>query len=105
MAHSNDAQNGSGSDGRRPSEAAIDPLSQVCTYGEVGKAYSKADRVSSQQILKRTNTSTAMQKLRTPNTESYAARSQTSLHEASPDKKHSGEAPRDSNASTKADKK
>ncbi|KAF1355746.1 WD repeat-containing protein 44 [Lizonia empirigonia] len=81
----NDAHNGSGSDGRRPSEAAMDPLSQ--------------------QILKRTNTSPAIQKLRSQNTEPLAPLSQTSLHEATSDKKHSSEAPRDLSGSTKAEKK
>ncbi|KAL1646216.1 hypothetical protein SLS61_007881 [Didymella pomorum] len=84
-AQSNDASNGNGSGGRGSSEAAIDPLSQ--------------------QILKRTNTSQAIQKLRAQNIDSHAAHSQTSLHEATPDKKYSGETPRDLTASTKADKK
>ncbi len=33
------SQDGDDSDGGRPSAAAIDPLSQVCTYGEFRKAY------------------------------------------------------------------
>lgn len=74
-----------GSEDGPVSEAAIDPLSQ--------------------HILKRTNTSTAIQKLRVQNTEPYPAHSQTSLRDASPDKKHSGETPRDVNASTKTEKK
>ncbi|KAJ4372799.1 hypothetical protein N0V86_008165 [Didymella sp. IMI 355093] len=82
---SNDALNGIGSGERGPSEAAIDPLSQ--------------------QILKRTNTSPAIQKLRAQNTDPYTAHSQTALYEATPDKNHSGEAPRDLSASAKADKK
>ncbi|KZM26525.1 hypothetical protein ST47_g2306 [Ascochyta rabiei] len=81
----NDSHNGNSSDGRRPSEAAIDPLSE--------------------QILKRTNTSPAVQKLRSQNTEPPATHSQASLHEATPDKKHSNETPRDLSASAKADKK
>ncbi|KAF1922827.1 WD40 repeat-like protein [Didymella exigua CBS 183.55] len=81
----NDTSNGDGSGERRSSEAAIDPLSQ--------------------QILKRTNTAPAVQKLRAQNTDPYAAHSQTSLHEATPDKKHSDEAPRDLSASAKADRK
>ncbi|KAF2632894.1 WD40 repeat-like protein [Macroventuria anomochaeta] len=84
-APSNEAQNGNGSEEKSSSEAAIDPLSQ--------------------QILKRTNTSPAIQKLRAQHTEPYATHSQTSLHEATPDKKHSGEVPRDLSASAKADKK
>jgi hypothetical protein len=72
----------------------------------VRKAYFEADQKSrTQQIFKRTNTSPAIQKLRAQNIEPSAAHSQTSLHEATPDKKHSGEAPRDLSASAKADKK
>lgn len=105
-AHSKDASNGVGSGERDSSEAAIDPLSQVSTNRVPRKAHHEADRASSiQQILKRTNTAQAIQKLRAQNTDSYAAHSQTSLHDATPDKKHSGETPHDPSASTKADRK
>jgi hypothetical protein len=78
----------------------------VCTNRAPCKAYPEADRASSkQQILKRTNTSQALQKLRAQNIDSHAAHSQTSLHEATPDKKYSGESLRDLTASAKADKK
>lgn len=102
----NDASNGNGGGERASSEATMDPLSQVCTNRAFCKAYREADHTSLiQQILKRTNTSQAIQKLRSQNMDSHAARSQTSLHEATPDKKYSGETPRDSTASAKADKK
>jgi hypothetical protein len=37
--HSSDVPNGTGSDGRGSSEAAIDPLSQVCTMQAPRRAY------------------------------------------------------------------
>lgn len=105
-AQSNDASTGRGGGERGSSEAAIDPLSQVCTDAAFRKAYHEADRASLiQQILKRTNTSQAVQKLRAQNIDLHAAHSQTSLHEATPDQKHSAETPRDLTASAKADKK
>lgn len=103
---SRDTSNGNGSGGRGSSETAIDPLSQVRTNRAFRKAHYEADRASwTQQILKRTNTSQAIQKLRAQNIDPHAAHSQTSLHDATPDQKHSGEAPRDLTASAKADKK
>lgn len=54
------------------------------------------------QILKRTNTSPGLQKLRAQGTDPYMSQS---LLEATPDKKHSGESPRDLTASLKSDKK
>ncbi|KAJ4320105.1 hypothetical protein N0V94_003575 [Neodidymelliopsis sp. IMI 364377] len=37
-AHTNDAQNSNSNDGRNPSDAGMDPLSQVCTYKGMRKA-------------------------------------------------------------------
>ncbi|OSS44873.1 hypothetical protein B5807_10687 [Epicoccum nigrum] len=76
---SSDVPNGTGSDGRISSEAAIDPLSQ--------------------QILKRTNTSPARQKLRVQGTDPQL------LHDATPDKTQSGETPRDLSAGARTDKR
>ncbi|CAO2655191.1 Nn.00g102550.m01.CDS01 [Neocucurbitaria sp. VM-36] len=84
-AQSNETHNGSNGDGRRPSEVAIDPLSQ--------------------QILQRTNTSPAVPKLRSQNTEPVYTQSPTSPSEANADKKQSGETPREIGGAFKADKK
>ncbi|KAF1944019.1 WD40 repeat-like protein [Clathrospora elynae] len=81
----NDTQNANIGDGRRLAEAPIDPLSQ--------------------QILQRTNTSPAIQKLRSQNTEPVLSHLPTSPNEANADKKQSGEAPRDISGGSKADKK
>ncbi|KAG9191066.1 hypothetical protein G6011_09154 [Alternaria panax] len=79
-----DSPNGYVGDGTRLSETPIDPLSQ--------------------QILQRTNTSPAAQKLRSQNTEPLASQSPTSPDDANTDKKLSGETPRDTSGG-KADKK
>lgn len=103
---SNDTLNGSGGGERHSSEAAIDPLSQVRTDRALREAQHGADHASwLQHILKRTTTSPAIQKLRAQNADPHAAHTQTSLHEAAPDKKQSGESPRDLSANAKADKK
>ncbi|KAF7678517.1 wd40 repeat-like protein [Alternaria burnsii] len=79
-----DLQNGYVGDGTRLSETPIDPLSQ--------------------QILQRTNTSPAVQKLRSQNTEPLLSQSPTSPNDVNADKKLSGETPRDASGG-KADKK
>ncbi|KAF1846964.1 WD40 repeat-like protein [Cucurbitaria berberidis CBS 394.84] len=84
-AQANETHNGSSSDGRRPSEAAIDPLSQ--------------------QILQRTNTATGVPKLRPQNTEAVYTQSPTLPNEANADKKQSGETTRETGGASKADKK
>ncbi|KAF2848169.1 WD40 repeat-like protein [Plenodomus tracheiphilus IPT5] len=86
VAQLNDTQNGTGSSGRRPSEAAIDPLSQ--------------------QILQRTNTSPAGQKLRPQNADLGSGQTPASPTDTNADRKHSGEAPpRELTGGPKADKK
>ncbi len=103
---SNDVQIGDGNEERRSVEAAIDPLSQVCAHEEDAQGKPQADSaLCAQQILQRTNTSPAISKLRAQNTEPYPALSQTSLHDATPDRKHSGESPRELSAIAKTDKK
>ncbi|KAH8702754.1 WD40-repeat-containing domain protein [Phaeosphaeriaceae sp. PMI808] len=82
---SNDTPTHGSTDGRRLSEAAIDPLSQ--------------------QILQRTNTSPAIHKLRSQNTDPTPSQTPTSPNEANADKKQSGESPRDLGGASKADKK
>lgn len=65
-----------------------------------------ADPLSSvQQILQRTNTSPAVQKLRLQNIEPATAHIPASPTEANADKKHSGEAPRETAAGSKSDRK
>ncbi|KAL5115549.1 hypothetical protein ACEQ8H_006525 [Pleosporales sp. CAS-2024a] len=81
---STDATVRGSTEGRRPSDAAIDPLSQ--------------------QILDRTNTSPAVHRLRSSNTDAVLGQTPASPSESHVDKKHSGEAPRDGGAS-KPDKK
>ncbi|KAH7384331.1 WD40-repeat-containing domain protein [Phaeosphaeria sp. MPI-PUGE-AT-0046c] len=78
---SNDTTNRASTEGRRPSEAAIDPLSQ------------------------RTNTSPAIQKLRSQPTDPAPGQAPTSPNEANVDKKPSAESPRDGSGAYKADKK
>jgi hypothetical protein len=100
---SNDTTNRGSTEGRRPSEAAIDPLSQVCPYWGsscVGRRLTHDD----QQILQRTNTSPAVHKLRSQNTDPIPNQTPASPNEAHVDKKQSGESPRDGGA-YKADKK
>jgi hypothetical protein len=58
-----------------------------------------------QQILQRTNTSPAIHKLRSQNTEPALVQTPTSPNEANVDKKQSGESPRDGGGAYKADKK
>jgi hypothetical protein len=82
---SSDTQYGNVDDGRRLSETPIDPLSQ--------------------QILHRTNTSPAVQKLRSQNTEPGLGQSQRENNEANADKKLSGETPRDGSGGNKSEKK
>ncbi|KAH3912890.1 hypothetical protein HBH56_108830 [Parastagonospora nodorum] len=81
---SNDTTHRGSTEGRRPSEAAIDPLSQ--------------------QILQRTNTSPAVHKLRPQNTDPVLGQTPASPNEVNADKKQSGESPRDG-GTYKADKK
>ncbi|KAL7773263.1 hypothetical protein CFE70_003227 [Pyrenophora teres f. teres 0-1] len=86
---SSDAQNGAIGDERQPSDTPpIDPLSQ---------------RIVGQQILQRTNTSPAVQKLRSQNIESTPNLSSSLLKESNADNKLSGETARDA-VGTKADK-
>lgn len=84
LSQSNEAYHGSG-DGRRPSETAIDPLSQ--------------------QILQRTNTSPAVPKLRSQPTEPMYSQSPTSPNEVNADKKPSGETLHETTGVSKTDKK
>ncbi|CAN9275075.1 unnamed protein product [Alternaria alternata] len=79
-----DSQNGYVGDGTGLFETPIDPLSQ--------------------QILQRTNTSPAVQKLRSQNTEPLSSQSPTSPNDVNADKKLNGETPRDASGG-KADKK
>lgn len=58
-----------------------------------------------QQILQRTNTSPAIQKLRSQPTDPPPNQAPTSPNEANVDKKHSAESPRDGSGTYKADKK
>ncbi|KAH9871453.1 hypothetical protein IAQ61_005632 [Plenodomus lingam] len=86
LAQANDAQNGLDSNGRRVSDAAIDPLSH--------------------QILQRTNTSPAGQKLRLQGTDVGLSQSPALHTEMNADNnKHSGEASRELNVAPRADKK
>ncbi|KAI8932117.1 hypothetical protein NX059_011002 [Plenodomus lindquistii] len=85
VAQSTDTQNDFGSRVLSPSEAAIDPLSQ--------------------QILQRTNTASAVQKLRPQNVDSPTGQPPASPTEIGADKKHSGEVSGEINGASKADKK
>jgi hypothetical protein len=58
-----------------------------------------------QQILQRTNTSLAIQKLRSQNTELVASSPPSTPNEGNADKRLSGETPRDLGSANKADKR
>lgn len=85
VAPPNDTQHGFSSNETRPSNAAIDPLSQ--------------------QILQRTNTSPAGQKIRQQSTELGPGQTPASPAETKAANEHSAEAPRDLNKAPKIDKK